>query len=846
MWRGIFHNGGGLTINGNSTVQEALYGIAFRTSNIGLTIQNAVFRNNYIGILGNSTLANFSMVLSQSEFTTNASLKNWCGPGNGGIYGNPFSPSSGQFFTDRGWAGIYLNGMLTQTIGNGPGYNIFSELANGIVMQNSSAGTMAVLGGPITNGIQRCRFLHMHRGSYPVNIGGHGILFNSTVAGRFMRQVGSGPGSILSPTFNDCEIGVFARLPDYGKYSAIIVKDNRMTQMESGVWVLSSSGPVRAEVTNNDITSDTYFGHDIFGTIGIVGVYASFGTQNAATKVLIEGNTISTDYDFESGVIHCIRADKNYLDLNTAGEVEILNNQLTMNSKGSAIWLGSIRKGVVGDNEVNIVVEELIGTGISSFGGAENTISCNDVTGPPGGLDEGMAIQDGIYIYGVPQAQVVDNHITHFDRGMTFGFSNGASNIACNEFLGTNEQGLLVNADIGNQPDKGNYWYCTSLGPFNWEALNNAGLGDHFTAQLGTDFFPDFWSPNDFYINSNNPTPSCPSNPNCDLLIAESQLTNADLLVANGQSLGGYGGWTNSAKQTLYRKLKDDPGLLTGNLLMQNFLSAQANTTVGLFYELREDIFDLPNAAATEQAALDANLSEELDIVADMRDITDLLANNPPEPLYSQLVAQYNALAEDLEELNEADSLLLLAVEVAQVDAADDLLAFLDGITATQPWEVNEKQVFEIFLSTIAQGIGEGTNAQLEALEDIAAECPNEGGRAVLDAIQLYSALTGEQLEIVDCGTQEREGNARNTAASNAALTLVPNPSLGPVTVQYRLPNDEAGQVIVTDLHGRLVVYLPIESGTGATMLPVFNRGVYFVRMMSKGTVLEQSKLVQF
>jgi hypothetical protein len=849
LWRGIEVLGGALTTSTNTTLSNALYAVAFKDKQ-KISIQQTSFVNNYIGVLGKGNNSVVGVVLTANTFTSSGSLLSWCGGES--LLNDPFLPSNGLYSNDRTWAGIYFNGLLINSIGQNAGNpNTFSNIANGMVLINSSIGKSFL--GNLTEGITGCRFLNIFRGGYPTTTGGFGIYFKDIQGGHFMRQVGSGMNNGSNPSFNGCEVGIYGEYPNFGTSTKIVSTMNTMLAMETGYDLYSPLKSIIARITSNTISSDHYYGHGLASLCCpslSIGISAYLGSQNATTNMVLNNNVITIDHDFGVSAASGIRVFKNYLDQSTAGNIEIKDNHITILREGTGIIENRLGNAVIQDNVVHTEnPSSVAGSGIYLFAGVNVNVLCNDITGPVSTEPSLLAVHDGIYSILGTDPQIKDNHITNFGHGVRFDYDNGDVELRCNDFLGFNTTGLNVDflALVGaNQADKGNVWKCTSASTFEANSNSYSFSLEVFKALIGTSAFPDNWWPPQFFENSGNQIPPCPSNPNCGLTVVTSELTPTDFAIAQGQ-ITGFPGMVNSREQFLYRKLKASPSLTAGSQVMQDFVNSRDNTPVGKFDALQQAIPNLGNVPDAIQGQLDANLELVQAKMDGVMSIAGQLDADPPEPQYSNLLQQYEQLAADIVQLYATNDALAATLQANQVALANALLAQNSAINAVAVYEQNDKQVYDIFLRTIGMGNTNATPAQLATLAEIAAQCPEQGGRAILNAINLHQALTGSNLPILHCATEQRETkNNKSLLGLTDQLSVSPNPTSGPCSISYQLAEGQTGAISVFDGYGKRITVFSLDAETGVIPLDDLPSGIYFIQLSAKGKLVKTEKLIRF
>lgn len=269
-------------------MKDALYAVRpFSSSNISLNL--TAFSDNYIGIMGigDFIIPDGANTFSANTFTTTSGLKGWCNPE---VVADPFYPSGSQFFQQLGWAGVYLEDVNNFRVpATTAVVNTFDGLHNGIFMVNSNA--QSVTGGQSQPGIRMCRFRNMLRGSYPVNLGGHGIYFLDNEGSHFLDQQGLGQTLSGNPTFDGCEVGIYAESVGGAAGSTVTGRQNFMSTVETGIRIQSVKGNITSTLTDNEIHSEVDYGHDPEGSAGIW----LEDKNTALTTHLVENNRITVN-----------------------------------------------------------------------------------------------------------------------------------------------------------------------------------------------------------------------------------------------------------------------------------------------------------------------------------------------------------------------------------------------------------------------------------------------------------------------------------------------------------------------------------------------------------------------
>lgn len=841
-WRGIDVNG--TLYTEDSRIRDALYAvrpIQTEGSLPSLRLRTTAFNNNYIGLMGSSgefNLSAFSGNMLQSD-----GVRDWC---SFDVIADPFEPSGGIFSNDRGWAGIFLRGINTFRIPQTTTImNTFENLANGIFMVNSNAKGMA--GGESQPGILQCRFLDMLRGGYPVEIGGHGIYFLDTEGTHFLDQTGLGLEP-ANPSFLRCEVGILAAGEENGAFGSFMTsKQNLMDEVEVGYRIESLTGSVDASITNNTIRSTADYGHY---PIISAGVWIEDRNQ-LNTNHTIDNNTIVVNQPtqlFGFGVFVRGNFDVNP-EFNT---VNITHNpNITVELGTSCVHVLQYAGVNVSNN--NLTAQQGILSGLRGvyFGGGDDNVAlCNNINGP---LPDEIVNEHGVNTNASLDVIIRDNWINNFNSGVVFDGDNGTLvDFRCNHLTGTQREGLSYSDDArtGWQTDRGNTWE----GNYNdWGAFHdntNPFFPDNrYYARMNT----NEWPPSINYLTGwffgSSVIPECPFDPACILgeLPPESPISEADVSIAQ-EAVSALPGQIWQAEKYLYAKLKDNPGLLTGNSLMQTFVSDRKNTPLGQFYEIGKSLESLYAVSSEVLLQLQTNESAIRQALDSLEVLDMALAFDPPSPQYDDLVQRRLDAGFEISQLTQQNKQLYDGLHDNRVSLAENLLQINASVAANEIHEINEQDYFEVYLNTLGKDNYEASPTQLATLESIAQQCPEEGGRAVYWAIGLYGHLTGDLMEVQDCPVESRQAGQVITedAASTSLLMITPNPSGGEARLKYRLSGSGAGYITILDHTGREVARFELTGTTGELILPDFSPGIYLVRLTEGSQLIQTSKFIKF
>jgi hypothetical protein len=178
--------------------------------------------------------------------------------------------------------------------------------------------------------------------------------------------------------------------------------------------------------------------------------------------------------------------------------------------------------------------------------------------------------------------------------------------------------------------------------------------------------------------------------------------------------------------------------------------------------------------------------------------------------------------------------------EALLIDADNLQLAPVNSI------EENEKKVNEIFLNTIAKGIYEFTQQQINDLHDIAIQCPMLGGNAVFRARALY-ALINPNMFYDDRGVCNQAGIAlrKKEKDKKPKATIYPNPANEKATLVYKFNDNESGRLEIKNMIGQDVAGYDLSPNNGELEFSTreLQPGLYYCIIKDSHSLVENIKI---
>lgn len=831
LWRGIWVYGNGrLTLSSppdagypRNRVKDALY--AVRGFNIGgqrprLFIRDTEFHNNLIGI--RATDGDVNLVIQNSNqpdqpmferniFSSQAPLE---------CFGleclDDILPSLGlQYSKEIGLAGMWLSGQpgqpntltsinLERTLdGN---HNLFNNLALGIWARDIN---LRVPDGAAFRNITS---------NNPYGLG-HGInyLDNTGAYSLYVKGlVTNGTNNYNDDAFFNCEIGVRAQGNNLSP-TLVTIEDCRMRNMVTGVYLDGFYGNLRGFVRRDSIIAKD------------AGILLFDMLPQVMRQFRITNNKVALD---QLGIGIGVYSNA----LNLASAIEIDHNIIS--KAGHTGILANFHRNIyIHDNTITGVGNT--SQGIGAYDG-HYEIECNSIGGS---AEVGISIWNSAI-----RNDMSFNTVSGSVVGIRFDYDCPAENlIRCNTMQNISGRGLLYyDAFTGYQNNTGNRWLATGGAEFI--------IAGNYTPDMSRYRVPDqqTWKPEIVIPGTGWFQNDAPSIPICQKVCQPGLLPpgggegNAfDEGIATGALAGeGWDQWRR--ERYLLYKLASYPELADSSSAMAAFQQSRANSTVGQLTNIGLQAMALFSISPADQATLAANQEAIAEHIEEMAAIDGWLNDSLEVSVYDSLYALRTTLNAEVVALVAQNTAILSQHQANRSASADTLLAGLNAIHTTHPWEVNEKQVLTIFLQTVAKRQWPDA-AQLSTLQYIGEQCPITGGpAAVFLAAMLYEGFTGERLVQDECETTPRSTEPDRMLESTRGdftMSVYPNP------VYDRIMLDIVGghppySLRMLDILGREVFRQDYNTTTPVLYIPEVPRNIYLIQVIDSSGFKSQQRLI--
>lgn len=178
----------------------------------------------------------------------------------------------------------------------------------------------------------------------------------------------------------------------------------------------------------------------------------------------------------------------------------------------------------------------------------------------------------------------------------------------------------------------------------------------------------------------------------------------------------------------------------------------------------------------------------------------------------------------------------------------DSAVSVVESISPELQIEQNYKDLDNIYIALMS---GEQFDSiQIQMLEEIAIQCPQQGGLAVYRARVLLNVLYDDVRYWDDnCVSTARTGNAEeiNTALiSSGNISIYPNPNDGNMTLINNLPAEQEGEFVIYDVMGNTVAKTTLEKGMNKKQIDLSEvaSGIYYYRVTINGIEIKNDKIV--
>ncbi len=737
----------------------------------------------------------------------------------------PFSGQNLPSYT-HGWAGI-LGGWTYLNIGDQQPYqkNVFKNINCGIQI---SPGQLNIINADFKD--------IKNYDNQILASGKEYAIYNSGLHGQTNSYIGVAQNGFRLPVnILSCTKGIFMQ------YLGGEIFGNTMNNVDYGIDLRNGSFGSSITISQNYIQSNKF---------GIVVNYL-YGL-NYANLVSIHDNTIL----FNNPLTSQISGWGIYAhDFNISGStlLSIINNHIYSNAAGTmGVSVQNINNSEVINNDVHINHHRINGYGFGVSGCVGTKLKCNSVFS---NSIVPSTTQVSYYTSLSSNTSISCNYSNNTFYGFRFYGFCGGTGLNANT-IGNHSTGLSLSntAIIGPQTNKGNTWVGNYL---SYGANHDGGLAVAISSifKINPMQFPYLPSIpinlNGWFIQGVGNAPVCGLN--CSWNTPYLNSTELELRIAQDQ-IETDSDFTQSTKwiadKYLYEKLRLDSILRDSLIDFENFYEENENSVIAKLIVV-EDKMKIPvPSSETLMGIIDAKkilIQSNFNYITSIDSILNdsLISVTFKPPLKLQKLALLNNINLIQKELDGYFQI----INNEKNEYTDFLKNENGDIVTTSIIEENEKQINDIYLSTIAKGVFEFSSNQLDIISEISHQCPFIGGSAVYKARGMYFLINDEEYYNDDeiClqnGIVARHSSPKNESIKEFNTYVYPNPANSQISIFYNL--DQYGEIIIYNSYGQKVFSSNIDVNGHRYILSLegFSEGIYFFTILSNHNSVDNGKFV--
>ena len=606
MWQGIIlRPGATVTVNGNSLIEDAYTAInCVSAPGASIQLTNAIFNKNQIAVLAQTWTGalNFNMINSRitcRQLPANPTVA-MLTPGF--LTGLPQSNLIAPLTSQRAFSGIqFLNGGNI-TIGAlaGPATNIFDYLDHGIIGVNTN---FIVRNNRFQNMLQPCSGPPScsNNAGTAISANDPGLVVGNASTYNTV-QIG-GAVNAAANTFINCWRSV-----DITRYVNVTVKFNRINSTSTvisppnlvnlngdhGVFIRTTYAQVM-DVNNNDIRNQARAIHINLSAGGLG--YNTINVRDNHVSSAITATTFTTVGIQVDGISGVFFVTNNFLNIegdtvlnaNTCIQVRNIRNAVRVFSNGE-LKIRPNPTTTPGPNKTGIFVQNC------EFVFIQDNLNIHS-TGTA--LDSNNRNIRGIWVFNCAQSTVCNNWIRRVGQCLAFEGSCQFSTVRLDRFSDSYDGFVMRNnAIIGQQGNSTHPWDCRFLSGLTNHTYvyfsPNVNLNSRMFVRSTAPYFPTINTapiPVQVYV----PIPVGP------IFIAAACGTTPPTFMnqqalrqAIAQNQVGYNSFPSetrvSNQKRLYKELNDNPILMLGDTILQNFYANNTPADLGFINSTESEV----------------------------------------------------------------------------------------------------------------------------------------------------------------------------------------------------------------------------------------------------------------
>ncbi|HQY04406.1 MAG TPA: hypothetical protein PLC10_15935, partial [Flavobacteriales bacterium] len=199
-------------------------------------------------------------------------------------------------------------------------------------------------------------------------------------------------------------------------------------------------------------------------------------------------------------------------------------------------------------------------------------------------------------------------------------------------------------------------------------------------------------------------------------------------------------------KGGLYKKLDEDSDLRNSDQELADFYNDLQGSTTAAFKSIDDSQKTLSNMDSSVVAQLQANRAQIETLMDSVKSgMVEMDDSTLTDAQRSAILSGLSGYRSTISTLTAWNNSALQLAATTKVLTAESIKAANTNVGTTKLIESNEKQVNEIYLSTVGKEVDTFTVDQTNTLFFIANQCPMVGGNSVYRARSLYRLIDDEQ-----------------------------------------------------------------------------------------------------
>jgi hypothetical protein len=790
-----------------------------------LYLDNVFFIGNHIGIRSTSFDGGVPNVLKFG--------RTWFLTGS-----NPLPPHANEMM----YAGIYLNKIYGFPVGEGtdPSSTVsFFQLRNGIVADASSITAVNCdFATSLTTSFSTPPFISENWNGILLDNNSRACVtesvFDNNTVGVHARN--NSHVEVISNYFNET-IGYGVYVKD--NWSGwVTVKDNDLTCFKSAVQ-LSNLQNTLVEISGNTIEMREE---------------SDQPSQDGFSSIFISGSNF---YDFGIGLNRRALITENTIDLLDAPFGIILLSSTGVDVLGTETAPISFKP-----NNGNFDFSHDAFSGIMVFGGGDHAISGNSIIGegPAVSYSGPGSLVTGIRSFISDFNSFCGNSVNDLEIGVRFDGSNMGAKFQGTNF-GSHDVALSMDADgvIGVQVGADNRWNTSSLdkgarhenpnplfSTFSQFRVDAYGMPVTPAYPSGIDPDPSTTSA-DWFFDDESVATDCTAEFTSNDDLNSVDVSIAEELVVSGTAFSNTTKW--QLERYLFSKLERNPALVQEHPSLSVFDSLHQFSNLGKLHRLQRDIAELAIVPAVEVAQYQVNMDSLARNLSRLAQISIALPSATPGQVAS-LTTERQSILQNINAWEQASDSLLTIIQSHRAALIQQYLYDNAALSTSAIYEVNEQEVNDILLNTVAQGSYSFTRSQISSLDAIASQCPKLGGSAVYRARALYHLIEERNYNDEDLCDPFRsvvpdEFVDEEPATYPFAVNMYPNPAHSELLIQLN-GEEEVDRIEFMNLSGQTLFFHGLNEAQNQVRLFVGDvpAGIYFVHLKQGNRIVSVGKVV--